>query len=75
MTRDEIVEAVRMLDSGKLSETNDHELIVKLSDALPHSGISDLIYYSEPELGPEEIADEALRREELWKAQNNSPSG
>lgn len=66
MTRDEIIEAVRLLDSGKLSETSDHKLIVTLSRALPHADISDLIYHSEPELSAEEVADEALRREALW---------
>lgn len=73
MNRDEIIEAVRALDGGKLSETDDHKLIVSLSDALPHSDISDLIYYSEPQLSAEEVADEALRREALWAKTN--PAG
>lgn len=72
MTRDEIIEAVRTLDEGKLSEAKRNRLIVALKKAFPHSRISDLIYYSTPELTAEEVADEAMRREVLWQERNDS---
>jgi hypothetical protein len=35
----------------------------KLRDAFPHSAIVDLIYWNPVELTPEEVVDEAMRRE------------
>ena len=63
MTRDEILEALRAITSETLSERQEDDLVLELDRALPFAEIIDLIYFAEPELTPEQIADEALRRQ------------
>jgi hypothetical protein len=63
MTRNEIIEAVLALDGENLSERAEDELVANLEQKLPHARITELIFYSTPELTAEQIADEALRRE------------
>ena len=70
MTRQEIIDAVRALDGGKLSEGGQDELIISLDRSLPHSNVVDLIFFHKPELSADEIADEAIRREAEWKERN-----
>jgi hypothetical protein len=63
MTRNEIIEALRAINSETLSERKEDDLVLELDRALPFAEIIDLIYFADPELTPEKIADEALRRQ------------
>ena len=62
MTRDRIIEIVQLLQRSELPQRKRDNFIVLLDDALPKARIIDLIYYQDPELTAEQIADEALRR-------------
>lgn len=66
MTRSEMVIAVKRLFVADGSEEELHELRQRLKAAVPHAGISDLIYYSDEDLNEDQIVDEALRREQAY---------
>ena len=63
MTRNDVLSAVREIYTG----TTDNEavtlLLDQLEEALPHSGIGDLIFHDFRGLTPEQVVDEALRLE------------
>ena len=63
MTRDDIFKTVVKLYAGDGAEADDIALVTRLRQALPHSKISDLIFHDFRGLTPEEIVDEAIRRE------------
>ena len=63
MRRDELISAVTALYSGGGEESQDTALLNRLDETLPKSGISDLIFNDFRGLTPEQIVDEALRRE------------
>jgi hypothetical protein len=64
MTRAELLAAVVKLYAGDGDEKEDTALLNRLDDELPHSGISDLIFHDFRGLTPEQVVDEAMRREE-----------
>ena len=71
MTRDELLLLVEaILGSSKNSVVT--PLLERLREALPHSAISDLIFWNPVNLTSEQIVDEALRREEEY-ARHNDP--
>lgn len=63
MTREEIVAVIVRLYSLQDSEEQEDALLDRLEAALPNADIVDLMYWTMPNLTPEQIADEALRRE------------
>jgi hypothetical protein len=63
MTRADILAAVTKLYAGDGEENEDTALLNRLDDELPHSDISDLIFHDFRELTPEQVVDEAMRRE------------
>ncbi|MEJ1978580.1 MAG: hypothetical protein WDN49_23175 [Acetobacteraceae bacterium] len=63
MTRDEILQAVIKLYPGDGEEKEDVALVERLRRELPHSKISDLIFQDFRDLTPEQVVDEAMRRE------------
>ena len=63
MTRDDILEVVWSVYSGPPRNDAITPLLEKLREALPHSAISDLIFWNPVELTPEQVVDEAMRRE------------
>jgi hypothetical protein len=63
MTRDDILSAVQAVYFGDTDNTVITQLLDKLEDALPHSEISDLIFHDFRGLMPEQVVDEAMRRE------------
>ena len=67
MTPVEMIAAVQKIFDLDGSEEEIDSLISLLDDNVPHAEISDLIYYTEPELSAAEIVAEALRREEEWR--------
>ena len=63
MTRADILAAVVRLYAGDGEENEDTALLNQLDDELPHSDISDLIFHDFRGLTPEQVVDEAMRRE------------
>ena len=62
-TRADILAAVTKLYAGDGDEKEDTALLDQLDNELPHSGVSDLIFHDFRGLTPEQVVDEALRRE------------
>ena len=63
MTRSDILAAVVKLYAGDGEENEDTALLNQLDNELPHSDISDLIFHDFRGLTPEQVVDEAIRRE------------
>jgi hypothetical protein len=63
MNRGDILSAVRAICFGPPRNDVITPLLEKLIEALPHSDIIDLIFWNPVVLTPEQIADEAMRRE------------
>lgn len=70
MTRLEIIDAVKRIVEVDGSEEDIHVLIRCLKAAVPRAGISDLIFYSDQDRDPEQIVDEALRRQKAYTTAN-----
>jgi colicin immunity protein/pyocin immunity protein len=60
LTRDEMIALVDRLQRGEGDDEQAGEWIDQLNQSVPHPAISDLIFYSDEELSPEEIVDKAL---------------
>ena len=60
LTRDEVITLVDRLQRGEGDDEQTGEWIDQLNASVPHRAISDLIFYSDEELSPEEIMDKAL---------------
>jgi len=60
MTRDELVALVRVVVSAELSESETSEAIERIERNVPYSGVTDLMFWSEPSLTPEQVVDTAL---------------
>lgn len=69
MKRSDMIEAVERLLNASGTETELDTLLDKLVLALPHGGISDLIYYPEDSFSAENIVEKALQRERDWQSQ------
>ena len=63
MTRNEILSVVQEIYNGITDNGIVTLLLDQLEEALPHSGISDLIFQDFRDLTPEQVVDEALRLE------------
>ena len=63
MNRDDILDTVRSIYFGPPRNDVITPLLEKLRESLPHSAISDLIFWNPVELTPEQVVDEAMRRE------------
>jgi hypothetical protein len=63
MSRVDILAIVKEIYFGPALNDVVTPLLEKLSNALPHSDISDLIFWNPVELTPEQVVDEAMRRE------------
>ena len=63
MTHADILAAVVRLYAGDGEENEDTALLNQLDHELPHSDISDLIFHDFRGLTPEQVVDEAMRRE------------
>ncbi len=68
MNRLEMVNAVKRLNIADGTEAELDLILHHLVNAAPNSAISDLIYYPDAERTPEQIVDEALRREKEYAA-------
>jgi hypothetical protein len=60
MTRDELIALVERIIRVEDSEEEIDHLIDVLMANVPDPAVTDLIYYHEPSLTPEEIVDKAL---------------
>jgi hypothetical protein len=72
LTRDEILKAVVTLCAGGTTEEEDVALANHLRQELPHSKIIDLIFQDMRNLTPEQVVDEALRREADYARQSRT---
>jgi len=54
------------IEHESVSESALQRAMKNLENLLPHSDISDIVFYGERERTAEEMADEALLRERLW---------
>lgn len=63
MTRIDILSAIREIYAGTTNNDVITQLLDKLEEALPCSDISDLIFHDFRDLTPEQVVDEAMRRE------------
>ena len=70
MTRDDILSAVREIYFGKTDNSVVSGFLDKLEEALPHSDISDLIFHDFRGLTPEQVVDEAIKREADYARQS-----
>ena len=71
MTRAEILAAVTTLYAGDGVEEEDIVIVNRLRQELPHSKISDLIFHDFRGLTPEQVVDEAFRREADYARKTN----
>jgi len=61
LSRAELIEAVRTLMTGGLgSEEANDELIGRVERSVPDPEVSDLMFFSDPPLTPEEVVEAAL---------------
>lgn len=60
LSRAELIEVVRLLLTAEGSEQELDELENLLQRSVPHPEVSDLLYYPDCEMTPEEIVDRAL---------------
>ena len=63
LNREDILQAVIKLYAGDGVEEEDIAMVNRLRQELPHSKISDLIFHDFRGLTPEQVVDEAFRRE------------
>lgn len=76
MTRDEVLLIVREIHFGPAENVTITPLLERLQKTLPYSGVSDLIFHSPEELTPEQVVDEAMRREAEHAAKHSGgPTG
>jgi len=59
-TRDELIQMVQQLIDATLPEDEEDALVEELKNSVLHPRVTDLIYYSDPELTAEEVVDQAL---------------
>ncbi|MFE9767854.1 bacteriocin immunity protein [Streptomyces sp. NPDC005808] len=59
-TRDELIQMVQQLIDATLPEDEEDALMEELKNSVLHPRVTDLIYYSDPELKAEEVVDQAL---------------
>jgi hypothetical protein len=74
MKRDDILSAVRAIYFGDTDDAVVMPLLDKLEDALPHSEICDLIFHDFRGLTPEQVVDEAIRREAEYASKHSDKS-
>jgi hypothetical protein len=74
MTRDDILAIVKATYFGPAQNEIVTPLREKLREALPHSAINDLIFWNPVELTPEQVVDEAMRREAEYASQHAKKS-
>jgi Colicin immunity protein / pyocin immunity protein len=60
LNRSELIILVRKIAECEGNEEEINEWLAILKEHVSHPSVSDLIFYSEKELSPEEIVDEAL---------------
>lgn len=63
LSKDELVELVNKICNPKLSDEEVSEYIEILEDNVPHPAPSDLIFWNEEDLSPEEVVEIALAYE------------
>ncbi len=63
MAQNDILAAIREIYIGDADNAVVTPLLDKLEEVLPHSAISDLVFHDFRGLTPEQVMDEALRRE------------
>ena len=63
MEKDRILELVKSIYTGSTDNAVVDPILDKLEEALPHGNICDLIFQDMRNLTPEQVVDEALRRE------------
>jgi hypothetical protein len=63
LTREEVLQSVIKLYADDGEEGDDIALVNRLREQIPHSKISDLIFHDFRGLTPEQVVDEAMRRE------------
>ena len=63
MTRKEMIDIVRRVSNAEGTEEQLDRLMDELETAAPNARISNLIFWTSPELTPEQVVDEAIRRE------------
>lgn len=61
MNRDDLVSLVTAIMEARGSEQEVDEMLNQLERSVPDPNVSDLIYYSDPELTPEQVVEAALR--------------
>jgi hypothetical protein len=73
--RDEILNAFGnyelKVSTGRLSDQQADDEFAKVEQLVPHARLSDLCFWGERERTKEEIVDEALFREDLWRNQGD----
>lgn len=60
LSRSELIRLVERIMVGEGSEEEHDALIQELAENVRHPRVTDLIYYSEPELTAEQVVDAAL---------------
>jgi hypothetical protein len=65
LSREELIEIVRKVMDCEGTEEEIDGYIDILEENVPHPEVTDLIFYSQPELTPEEVVDQAMAYEKL----------
>lgn len=60
LTRQQLITLVTKIVNAEGTEAELDEWLEVVASNVPHPGVSDLIFWNEPELTPEEIVDAAL---------------
>ena len=60
LTKGQLLELIVKLSEGDGTEQDEDDWLVLIEANVPHPTVTDLIFYSEPSLSPEEVLEETL---------------
>jgi hypothetical protein len=63
MTREELLTLIHRMFSLEESEDDESDILNRMDEAFPNAELGKLMYWTTPELEPEQIVDEVFRRE------------
>jgi hypothetical protein len=70
MEKSEVLSLVRSIYTGSTDEAIVYPILDKLEEALPHGDVCNLIFQDMRNLTPEQVVDEALKREAEYAARS-----
>jgi len=77
LTREQLLELIVKLSEGDGTEQDEDDWLMLIEANVPRPAVSDLIFYREPSLSPEEVLEEALSYKPilLWEVRDLCETG